>query len=69
MAEHLFLDWTVSLLEKIEASQEKKTWCRRYSVYSSTPGQEELLRDLKIFMVGVYENGLVISNYQEVFQR
>lgn len=69
MAEHLFLDWAVSLLEKIEASQEKKTWYRRYSVYSSTPGQEELLRDLKIFMVGAYENGLVISNYQEVFQR
>lgn len=69
MAEHLFLDWAVSLLEKIEASQEKKTWCRRYSVYSFTPGQEELLRDLNIFMVGAYENGLVISNYQEVLQR
>lgn len=69
MAEHLFLDWAVSLLEKIEASQEKKTWCRRYSVYSFTLEQEELFRDLNIFMVGAYENGLVISNYQEVLQR
>ena len=69
MAEHLFLDWAVSLLENIEASQEKKTWCRRYSVYSFDPGQEELLRDLGIFMAGAYENGLVISNYQEVLQR
>lgn len=69
MAERLFLDRAISLLEQIEASREKKTWCHRYSVYSSNPGQEKLLRDLRVFMAGAYENGLVISNYQAVLQR
>lgn len=66
MTGHLFLNWAITLLEQIESSQEKKTWCHNYSVYASNPGQEELFRDLMGFMDGAYENGLVISNYQEV---
>lgn len=69
MTGHLFLNWAITLLEQIESSQEKKTWCHNYSVYASNPGQEELFRDLMGFMDGAYENGLVISNYQEVLQR
>ena len=69
MTGHLFLNWAITLLEQIESSQEKKTWCHNYSEYASNPGQEELFRDLMGFMDGAYENGLVISNYQEVLQR
>ena len=47
MAEALFLSWAIDLLEQIENSPEKNAWCHHYSVYSSNPGQEELLRDLR----------------------
>lgn len=62
MVEISFLDWVINLLEQIEDSQEKKAWCHHYSVYSSNPGQEELLHDLNVFADRAYENGLVISN-------
>lgn len=64
-----FLGWAIDLLEHIEASQEKKTWCHHYSVHSSNQGQEELSRALPDFMTGAYGNGLVISNYQEALRR
>ena len=38
-------------------------------MYSSNPGQEELLRDLNTFEDRAYGEGLVISNYQEVLRR
>lgn len=63
-----FLNWAINLLEQIENSPEKKAWCRRYSVYSSNPGQEELSHDLDDFMTGAYKNGLVITNYHDVLQ-
>ncbi len=69
MKESSFLNWAIDLLEQIESSPEKKAWCHHYSVYYSNPGQEELLCDLRHFMSKAYETGLVISNYQEVFQR
>ena len=69
MAEFSFLDWAIDLLEQIENSQEKKAWCHHYSVYSSNPGQEELLHDLNVFVDRAYEKGLVISNYQEIIRR
>ena len=62
MAEALFLSWAIDLLEQIENSPEKNAWCHHYSVYSSNPGQEELLHDLNVFADRAYENGLVISN-------
>ena len=69
MAEALFLSWAIDLLEQIENSPEKNAWCHHYSVYSSNPGQEELLRDLNTFEDRAYGEGLVISNYQEVLRR
>ena len=54
MTENLFLDWATKLLEQIETSEEKKLWCRRYSVYSRSPGQKTLS---------------VIQNYHEVIQK
>ena len=69
MAEALFLSWAIDLLEQIEDSPEKNAWCHHYSVYSSNPGQEELLRDLNTFEDRAYGEGLVISNYQEVLRR
>ena len=63
------IDWFIGLLEEIEASPEKQEWCRAYSVYTSNLGQEELLHDLNVFVKRAYENGLVISNYQEVLRR
>jgi len=69
MAESSFLNWAIDLLEQIENSPSKKVWCRNYSVYSSNPRQEDLFRDLRIFEAGAYDNGFVISNYQEVLQR
>lgn len=64
-----FIDWAIRLLEEIEASSEKQEWCRVYSVYSPNHGQEDLFRDLRSFEHGAYENGLVITNYQEVLEK
>ena len=69
MTENLFLDWAIKLLEQIETSEEKKLWCRRYSVYSRSPGQETLSRDLHDFVDRTYQAGLVIQNYHEVIQK
>lgn len=69
MAEDLFLDWTVKFLEQIETSEEKKTWCRCYSVHSYDSGQEKLAQNLKDFVDNTYRVGLVISNYREVIQK
>ena len=69
MTENLFLDWATKLLEQIETSEEKKLWCRRYSVYSRSPGQETLSRDLHDFVDRTYQAGLVIQNYHEVIQK
>ena len=57
MTEDLFLDWALKLLEQIETSEEKKLWCRRYSVYSRSPGQETLARDLHDFVDRTYQAG------------
>ena len=54
MAEFSFFDWAIDLLEQIENSPEKKAWCHHYSVYSSNPGQEELLHDLNVFVDRAY---------------
>ena len=56
------IDWSIRLLEEIETSPEKQEWCKAYSVYTSNPGQEELLQDLNVFADRAYENGLVFSN-------
>ena len=69
MTENLFLDWAIKLLEQIETSEEKKLWCRRYSVYSRSPGQKTLSRDLHDFVDRTYQAGLVIQNYHEVIQK
>ena len=69
MTEDLFLDWALKLLEQIETSEEKKLWCRRYSVYSRSPGQKTLSRDLHDFVDRTYQAGLVIQNYHEVIQK
>ena len=69
MTEDLFLDWAIKLLGQIETSEEKKLWCRRYSVYSRSPGQETLSRDLHDFADRTYQAGLVIQNYHEVIQK
>ena len=69
MAEDLFLDWAVKFLEQIETSEEKKTWCRCYSVYSYDFGQVKLAQNLKDFVDSTYRAGLVISNYREVIQK
>ena len=69
MTENLFLDWAIKLLEQIETSEEKKLWCRRYSVYSRSPGQKTLARDLHDFVDRTYQAGLVIQNYHEVIQK
>ena len=69
MTENLFLDWAIKLLEQIETSEEKKLWCRRYSVYSRSPGQETLSRNLHDFVDRTYQAGLVIQNYHEVIQK
>ena len=69
MTEDLFLDWAIKLLEQIETSEEKKLWCRRYSVYSRSPGQKTLSRDLHDFVDRTYQAGLVIQNYHEVIQK
>ena len=63
------IDWSIRLLEEIETSPEKQEWCKAYSIYTSNPGQEELLQDLNVFADRAYENGLVFSNYQEVLRR
>ena len=55
MTENLFLDWAIKLLEQIETSEEKKLWCRRYSVYSRSPGQKTLARDLHDFVDRTYQ--------------
>lgn len=52
-----FLSWVIDLLEQIENSPVKNTWCHQYSVYSSNPGQEALSHDLDNFMTGAYEKG------------
>ena len=57
MTENLFLDWAIKLLEQIETADEKKLWCRRYSVYSRSPGQETLARDLHDFVDRTYQAG------------
>lgn len=69
MIDHAFLDWAIALLEQIEASEEKRCWCRDYSVYSSNPGQEDLARDLRAFVDRAYKEGLVIPNYHDVIQQ
>ena len=69
MTEDLFLDWALKLLEQIETSEEKKLWCRRYSVYSRSSGQKTLSRDLHDFVDRTYQAGLVIQNYHEVIQK
>ena len=48
MTEDLFLDWAIKLLEQIETSEEKKLWCRRYSVYSVVLGRKH---SLAIYMI------------------
>ena len=58
MTENLFLDWAIKLLEQIETSEEKKLWCRRYSVYSRSPGQKTLSRDLHDFVDRTYQAGI-----------
>lgn len=64
-----FLEQSIALLEGIEASPEKLEWCRRYSVYATNPGQDELAQSLHNFMEQAYENGLVIANYHQVIQQ
>ena len=64
-----FLEWSIALLEEIEASPEKTEWCRKYSVYAANPEQDELSRSLHTFMEQAYKNGLVITNYRQVIQR
>ena len=64
MTENLFLDWAIKLLEQIETSEEKKLWCRRYSVYSRSPGQETLSRDLHDFVDRTYQAFTPVSSAQ-----
>lgn len=64
-----FLEQSIALLEEIEASPQKLEWCRRYSVYATNPGQDELAQLLHAFMEKAYENGLVITNYHQVIQQ
>lgn len=66
---NVFLERSIALLEEIEASPEKLEWCRRYSVYTTNPGQDELARSLYTLMDQAYENGLVITNYHQVIQQ
>lgn len=69
MAEDLFLDWAIKFLEQIETSEEKKIWCRQYSVYSYGSGQEKLSQNLSDFVDSTDQAGLVIPNYCEVIQK
>lgn len=64
-----FLERSLALLEEIETSPEKLEWCRRYSVYDTDRGQDELARSLYAFIDQAYANGLVITNYHEVIQQ
>ena len=45
-----FLNRSLALLEEIETSPEKLEWCKRYSVYDTDRGQDELARSLYAFM-------------------
>lgn len=69
MIDARFLDWAITLLGEIERSPEKLAWCRRYSVYSTQPGQEPLQCELDAFVDRTYREGLVITNYGEVIRR
>lgn len=52
-----FLNWAISLLEEIESSHEKKSWCKGYSIYTRNTGQEELEHNLDLFMQRSYDAG------------
>lgn len=69
MTENLFLDWAIKLLEQIETSEEKKLWCRRYSVYPVVLGRKHSLAISHDFVDRTYQAGLVIQNYHEVIQK
>lgn len=64
-----FLEQSLALLEEIQASPEKLEWCRRYSVYDTDRGQDELARSLYAFEEQAKANGLVIKNYHQVIQQ
>lgn len=56
-----FLERFLALLEEIEASPEKLEWCKRYSVYDTDWGQDELARSLHALVDQAYTNGLVFA--------
>ncbi len=68
MTGQAFLNWAITLLEQIEASPEKKKWCKDYSGYSENPGQEELGHELYLLSDQSYRVGLVITNYHKAIE-
>ena len=64
-----FVNEAVALLTEIEDSPEKKAWCKNFSVYALNMQRGELYRRIYDFMDLSYENGVVVSNYNEVISR
>jgi hypothetical protein len=68
MEKAMLLGQAITLLEEIERTPEKKLWCKRYSVYSKSPGQDSFQHDVHSFIDRAYEEGLIIANYDDVIQ-
>ena len=64
-----FVNKAIELLTEIEDSPEKKVWCKNFSVYALDMQRNELCRRIYDFMDLSYENGVVVSNYNEILSR
>lgn len=57
------------MLREIEASEEKREWCRAYSAYTSQADTYGIAHNLRQFMKDTYRNGVVIGSYRKVMER
>lgn len=60
---------SIKMLREIEASEEKRSWCKAYSVYAPQTDKQGLIRTFRQFMNDTYKNGVVIGNYREMMNR
>lgn len=59
----------IQMLREIEASEEKREWCRAYSAYTSQADTYGIARNLRHFTKDTYRNGVVIGSYRKVMER
>ena len=64
-----FLEWSIALLEEIEASPEKQNGAGSILYMPPIRCRTNWARLLHTFMGQAYKNGLVITNYRQVIQR